>query len=86
MNIDLGVNHSFLNCYSGDLIGKHLNSGNIWIKNFYLFAIQITANSLLFKSWSEKQTKMSLFKPSVTQPISQTPWIETYYFFCWLAT
>ena len=40
--------------YSGDL-----NSGNIWIGNFHLFAIQMPANS-------------SLFKPSVTQPISQT--------------
>ena len=30
-------------------------------------------NSLLFKPWPEYQTKSSLFKPSVTQPISQTP-------------
>ena len=45
--------------YSGDLNSEHLNSGTIWITNFYLFAIQMFANS-------------SLFKPSVTQPISQT--------------
>ena len=44
----------FWSKYSGDL-----NSGNIWITNFHLFAIQMPANS-------------SLIKPSVTQPISHT--------------
>ena len=58
--------------YSGDLNSEHLNSGNIWIMNFYLFAIQMPANSLLFKTWPEYRTKSLLFKPSVTQPISQT--------------
>ena len=27
--------------YSGDLISKHLKSGNTWISNFYLYVIQI---------------------------------------------
>ena len=31
--------------YSGDPNREHLNSGNIWIMNFYLFAIQMPANS-----------------------------------------
>ena len=39
--------------YSGDLNSELLNSRNIWITNFYLFAIQIPANSLLFKTWPE---------------------------------
>ena len=47
--------------YTGDLDNEHLNKGNLWIKNFHLFAIQMLANS-------------SLFKPSVTQPICQTPY------------
>ena len=34
---------------TGDLNSKHLNSGNIWIKNFHLFAIRIPCNSSLFK-------------------------------------
>ena len=29
--------------YSGDLNSKHLNSGNIWVTNFYLSAIQMPA-------------------------------------------
>ena len=45
--------------YSGDLNSEHLNSGKIWIMKFHLFAIQMPSNS-------------SLFKPSVTKPISQT--------------
>ena len=36
--------------YSGDPNREHLNSGNIWIMNFYLFAIQMPANCLLFKT------------------------------------
>ena len=32
------------------------------------------ANSSLFKPWPEYRTKSLLFKPSVTQPISQTPY------------
>ena len=44
---------------SGDLNSEHLYSGNIWITNFYLFAIQMLANSSLFKPW----TKSLLFKP-----------------------
>ena len=31
--------------YSGDLNSEHRNSGNIWKMNFYLFAIQMPANS-----------------------------------------
>ena len=42
-----------------DLNNKHLNMGNIWITNFHFFAIQMPGNSLVFK-------------PSVTQPTSQT--------------
>ena len=45
--------------YSGDLNSEHLNSRNIWITNFYLFAIKMPVNSLKFK-------------PSVTPPSSQT--------------
>ena len=39
------------------LNSKHLNSGNIWITNFYLCAIQMPANSSLFKAWPEYPTK-----------------------------
>ena len=39
----------------GDLNNKHLNPGNIWKTNFYLFVIQMPGNSLLLK-------------PSVMQP------------------
>ena len=53
--------------YSGDL-----NSGDNWITNFYLFAIHMPGNSFLLKSWPEYLTFSLLFKPSVTQPISQT--------------
>ena len=60
--------------YSGDLNSEHLNSRNIWITNFHLLAIQMPDNSSLFKPWPEYQTKSLLFKPSVTQPISQTPY------------
>ena len=49
--------------YSGDLNSEHLNKGNTWITNFHLFAIQMPANSSLFKPWPEYQTKSSLFKP-----------------------
>ena len=59
---------------SGDLDNQHLNKGNIRITNFHLFANQMPANSSLFKPWPEKRTKSLLFKPSVTQPISQTPY------------
>ena len=45
------------------LNNEHLKKGNIWITNFYLFAIEIPANSLLFKPWPEKRTKSLLFKP-----------------------
>ena len=34
----------------------------IWITNFYLFAIQMLANSSFFKPWPEYRTKSSLFK------------------------
>ena len=58
----LDVQHFFVTTtklYSGDQNSEHLNSGNIWIKKFHLFAIQIPCYNLLFK-------------PSVTKPISQT--------------
>ena len=42
--------------------------------NFHLYAIQMPANSSLFKPWPEYGTKSLLFKPSVTQPVSQTPY------------
>ena len=45
---------------------------NFWIVNFYLFAVQMPGNSLLFKPWSEYGSKSLIFKPSVMQPISQT--------------
>ena len=35
---------------SGDLYNKHLNKGNIQIKNFHLLAIHMPGNSSLFKT------------------------------------
>ena len=49
-----------------------MNKGNIWITNFHLFANQMPTNSSLFNPWPEYRTKCLLFKPSVTQPFSQT--------------
>ena len=49
-------------------------NGNIWITKFHLFSIQMPGKSSLFKPCCEYRTKSSLFKPSVTQPISQRPY------------
>ena len=64
-----------------------LNSGNIWIMNFYLFAIQMHANNSLFKPWLEYQTKILLFKPSVTQPMNQITYdLNNKLLFGWVST
>ena len=53
---------SFKFCrYSGDLNSKYLNSGNIWMANFYLFIIRMVQhlNSKCVSKWlSEYQTSM----------------------------
>ena len=50
--------------YSGDLDTERLNNRNIWITNFYLFAIQMPGKSWLLKPWPEYRPKSLLFNPS----------------------
>ena len=74
------------NMYNGNLNSEHLNCGNIWIANFYLFANQMTDNN--HKHWMTlftlsvenrhleniKDWRVSMH-PSVKQPMT---WIANY--------